>query len=69
MSRTTIYIMGPNVPTAKSLCASTVAFRPGSDIGEVTPDPSVDVSAWGGGGGLMYTRIPLYRKIWTDPLI
>ena len=37
----------PNVPTAKSLCASTVAFRPGSDIGEVTPDPSVDVSAWG----------------------
>ena len=24
-----------------------MAFRPGSDIGEVTPDPSVDVSAWG----------------------
>ena len=23
-----------------------MAFRPGSDIGEVTPDPSVDVSAW-----------------------
>ena len=23
------------------------AFRPGSDIGEVTPDPSVGVSAWG----------------------
>ena len=38
----------PNVSTAKFLCASTVAFRPGSDIGEVTPDPSVDVSAWGG---------------------
>ena len=38
----------PNAPTAKSLCASTVAFRPGSDIGEVTPDPSVDVSAWEG---------------------
>ena len=37
----------PNAPTAKSLCASTVAFRPGSHIGEVTPDPSVDVSAWG----------------------
>ena len=36
-----------NVPTAKSLCASTVTFRPGSDIGEVTPDPSVGVSAWG----------------------
>ena len=37
----------PKVSTAKSLCASTVAFRPGSDIGDVTPDPSVDVSAWG----------------------
>ena len=36
----------PNVSTAKFLCASTVAFRPGSDIGDVTPDPSVDVSAW-----------------------
>ena len=37
----------PKVSTAKSLCASTVAFRPGSAIGDVTPDPSVDVSAWG----------------------
>ena len=37
----------PRVSTAKSLCASTVAFRPGSAIGDVTPDPSVDVSAWG----------------------
>ena len=36
----------PRISTAKSLCASTVAFRPGSDMGEVTPDPSVDVSAW-----------------------
>ena len=36
----------PGVSTAKSLCASTVAFRPGSDTGDVTPDPSVDVSAW-----------------------
>ena len=36
----------PGVSTAKSLCASTVAFRPGSDAGDVTPDPSVDVSAW-----------------------
>ena len=36
----------PGVSTAKSLCASTVAFRPGSDIGDVTPDPSVDVFAW-----------------------
>ena len=37
----------PKVSTAKSLCASMVAFRPGSAIGDVTPDPSVDVSAWG----------------------
>ena len=36
----------PGVSTAKSLCASTVAFRPGSDAGDLTPDPSVDVSAW-----------------------
>ena len=37
----------PNAPTAKSLCASTVAFRPGSNVSDITPDPSVDVSAWG----------------------
>ena len=37
----------PNKPTAKSLCASTVAFRPGSHISDMTPEPSVDVSAWG----------------------
>ena len=36
----------PGVSTARSLCASTVAFRPGSDTGDVTPDPSVGVSAW-----------------------
>ena len=42
----------PIVSTAKSLCASTVAFRPGSEIGEVTPDPSVDVSAWDDGSDL-----------------
>ena len=36
----------PRISAAKSLCASTVAFRPGSDMGDVTPDPSVDVSAW-----------------------
>ena len=34
----------PGVPTAKSLCASTVAFRPGSRVSDTTPDPSVDVS-------------------------
>ena len=37
----------PGVSTAKSLCASTVAFRPGSDASDVTPDPSVDVSCMG----------------------
>ena len=42
----------PKVSTAKSLCASTVAFRPGSDMGDVTPDPSVDVSAWGNASDL-----------------
>ena len=36
----------PGVPTAKSLCASTVAFRPGSQVSDMTPDPSVDVSGW-----------------------
>ena len=42
----------PNAPTAKSLCASTVAFRPGSHVSDITPDPSVDVSAWGDENGL-----------------
>ena len=37
----------PNTPTAKSLCASTVAFRTGSHVSDMTSDPSVDVSAWG----------------------
>ena len=36
----------PGVPTAKSLCTSTVAFRPGSRVSDTTPDPSVDVSGW-----------------------
>ena len=38
--------MGSGVPTAKSLCASTVTFRPGSNVSDITPDPSVDVSDW-----------------------
>ena len=42
----------PRVSTAKSLCASTVTFRPGSDMGDVTPDHSVDVSAWGNASDL-----------------
>ena len=36
----------PGVSTAKSLCASTVAFRPGSHVSDMTPTPSVDVSGW-----------------------
>ena len=36
----------PGPSTAKSLCASTVAFRPGSHISETDSTPSVDDSAW-----------------------
>ena len=36
----------PGPSTAKSLCASTVAFRPGSHISESISTPSVDVSTW-----------------------
>ena len=36
----------PGVSTAKLLCASTVAFRPGSHVSDMTPTPSVDVSGW-----------------------
>ena len=36
----------PGPSTAKSLCASTVACRPGSHISETTSTPSVDVSTW-----------------------
>ena len=32
--------------TSKSLCASTVAFRPVSHISDITSTPSVDVSDW-----------------------
>ena len=34
----------PGIYTAKSLCASSVAFRPGSHVSDVTSTPSVDVS-------------------------
>ena len=37
--------------TAKSLCASTVAFRPGSHVSDITSTPSVDVSDWGDHSG------------------
>ena len=36
----------PGPSTAKSLCASTVAFRPSCHISEITSTPSVDVSTW-----------------------
>ena len=36
----------PDVSTAKSLCASTVGFRPGSRVSDFTSTPSVDVSSW-----------------------
>ena len=36
----------PEPSTAKSLCASTVAFRPGSHISNSDSTPSVDVSTW-----------------------
>ena len=36
----------PGVLTAKSLCASTVAFRLRSHVIDMTPDPSVGVSDW-----------------------
>ena len=38
----------PDISTVKSLFASTVAFRPGSQVSDVTSTPSVDVSEWGG---------------------
>ena len=36
----------PGPPTAKSLCASTVAFRPGSHVSVSDSSPSVIVSTW-----------------------
>ena len=36
----------PDISTAKSLCASTVAFRPGSHVSDVSSAPPVDVSGW-----------------------
>ena len=57
----------PGVSTAKSLCASTVAFRPGSNAGDVTPDPSVDVFAWEETSVLQPALTLLV--IWTNQLI
>ena len=42
--RETQWTPGPS--TAKSLCASTVAFRPGSHVSESDSSPSVMVSTW-----------------------
>ena len=36
----------PGPSTAKSLCASTVAFHPGSHVSESESTPSVIVSTW-----------------------
>ena len=36
----------PGILTSQSLCPSTVAFRPGSHISDITSTPSVDVSDW-----------------------
>ena len=36
----------PGPSTAKSLCASTVAFRPGSHVSDSESTPSVIVSTW-----------------------
>ena len=36
----------PEPSTAKSLCASTVAFRPGPHVSDSDSSPSVDVSTW-----------------------
>ena len=36
----------PGLPTAKSLCASTVAFRPGSHVSVSDSSPSMIVSTW-----------------------
>ena len=53
---------GPDISTAKSLCASTVAFRPGSHVSDVTSAPSVDVSGWGDVASQQLEN-------WTDRLI
>ena len=36
----------PGISTAKSQCTSTVAFRPGSHVSDITSTPSVNVSSW-----------------------
>ena len=36
----------PEASKARSLCASTVAFRPGSQVSDSDSAPSVDVSSW-----------------------
>ena len=36
----------PEASKARSLCASTVAFRPGSHVSDSDSSPSVDVSSW-----------------------
>ena len=54
----------PGPSTAKSLRASTVAFRPGSHISETTSTPSVDVSTQ-----THNTLVLTFASNWTTPLI
>ena len=52
----------PSFPTVKSLCASTVVFRPGSHVSNITPDPSVDVSDWDETSDL-HTSAPVIKDL------
>ena len=55
----------PELSTAKSLCASTVTFRPGSHISDSNYTPSVDVSTRNNSNYLVLT----FTLNWTTPLI
>ena len=46
MSITRSSCMDPEASKARSLCASMVAFRPGSHVSDSDSSPSVDVSSW-----------------------
>ena len=57
----------PRISATKSLCASTVAFPPGSDMGDVTPDPQS--TCLHGKMRVFYNRIPKLLVICTYRLI
>ena len=55
-----------NRPVYQSICASTVAFRPGSHISETTSTPSVDVYTWNNSNTQHYSsdiHLKLYNPI------